>query len=316
MGIVEKIRRLKVSFSLYNFFKQKQLRHNSEAYKKFKINKYLFQSISSKDFEQLEKGERPWLDLEFNKDTFESKLNSSSFEVETKNTLAEWPKNGYAILHSFFDSKKCEEINTEIERLIQEQAVEFNSSEKIMFANKKSDLINAVTQNKKLKNVLEFILGEEVVPFQTINFIKGSEQEAHSDSIHMTTFPLGYLLAVWIALEDISLEQGALSYYPGSHKLGYIMNKDYNRGGNRFTLGSENNYLNYEKKIAETIQENKLKKNIFEAKKGDILIWHANLIHGGEPIVKKDSTRKSMVIHYFGKNVVKYHEITERPALL
>ncbi len=47
-----------------------------------------------------------------------------------------------------------------------------------------------------------------------------------------------------------------------------------------------------------------------------MLIWHANLIHGGEKITRENSTRKSMVVHYFAEDVIKYHEITERPALL
>jgi hypothetical protein len=34
------------------------------------------------------------------------------------------------------------------------------------------------------------------------------------------------------------------------------------------------------------------------------------------PVINKSLTRKSMVIHYYAKNVIKYHEITERPALL
>jgi len=47
-----------------------------------------------------------------------------------------------------------------------------------------------------------------------------------------------------------------------------------------------------------------------------MVIWHANLLHGGEPILDPALTRKSMVIHYYAKDVVKYHEITERPAIL
>ena len=52
------------------------------------------------------------------------------------------------------------------------------------------------------------------------------------------------------------------------------------------------------------------------AKKGDVFIWHANLIHGGSPIKDHSLTRKSMVIHYYAKDVIKYHEITERPSIL
>ncbi|MEM6316971.1 MAG: hypothetical protein AAF960_04835 [Bacteroidota bacterium] len=52
------------------------------------------------------------------------------------------------------------------------------------------------------------------------------------------------------------------------------------------------------------------------AKKGDILIWHANLLHGGNPILNPEHSRKSMTLHYFAEEVSCYHEVTQRPALI
>jgi phytanoyl-CoA hydroxylase len=37
---------------------------------------------------------------------------------------------------------------------------------------------------------------------------------------------------------------------------------------------------------------------VFCPKKGDVLIWHANLIHKGTPIQDQRLTRKSYVTHY------------------
>ena len=62
----------------------------------------------------------------------------------------------------------------------------------------------------------------------------GSEQAAHSDSIHMTTHPLGYMTAAWIALEEMTPDNGPLIYHPGSHKLPYLLNGSYDHGGNRW----------------------------------------------------------------------------------
>jgi ectoine hydroxylase-related dioxygenase (phytanoyl-CoA dioxygenase family) len=162
---------------------------------------------------------------------------------------------------------------------------------------------------------LNFILDKEVVAFQTINFIEGSQQRAHSDSIHMTTYPLGYLIAVWIALEDVNIDNGPLFYYPGSHKLPYLLNSDFNEGENALTLGKKD-YKDYEDVLEESVITNGFQKKEFLANKGDVLIWHANLIHGGAPIVNKNLTRKSMVVHYYANDVIKYHEISERPSLL
>jgi len=159
------------------------------------------------------------------------------------------------------------------------------------------------------------LLNKNVVPFQTINFIEGSGQKAHSDSIHMTTYPLGYLIAAWIALEDVTLENGPLFYYPGSHKLPFLLNGDYNSASSMLALGNKT-YGDYEDALQAVIEKGDFAKKYFLAKKGDVLIWHANLVHGGAPIIDKASTRKSMVIHYYADDVIKYHEITERPSLL
>jgi len=37
----------------------------------------------------------------------------------------------------------------------------------------------------------------------------------------------------------------------------------------------------------------------FHAEKGDLLIWHSQLLHGGSAIAEQGSTRKSLVTHYF-----------------
>ena len=50
--------------------------------------------------------------------------------------------------------------------------------------------------------------------------------------------------------------------------------------------------------------------------KGDVLVWHHNLLHGGSAIEREGATRRSMVAHYFGEGALCYHEITERPALI
>ncbi len=314
--LIDFLRSLKVTYSAYNLLHVSNLEHNRVPYNDAGIKKFLFQNISSKDFANLPPGDIPWMDKDIFVDEIKNKLEKTNFPNNIKEAILTWKENGYLKLNKFFSDEAVNSINNEIERLLCEKKIEFTLGNKIMFANKKSELIRNITTNKKIIGILNFILGKKVIPFQTINFITGSQQYAHSDFIHMTTYPLGYLIAIWVALEDINETQGPLSYYPGSHKLPYLLNDGYERGGNVFTVGADSNYLKYEEKIEEIIQTKKLPKKIFTAKKGDVLVWHANLIHEGERITQKDSTRKSMVVHYFADDVIKYHEINERPALL
>lgn len=239
----------------------------------------------------------------------------SMFAPTIQSQLADWSQNGFLILENFFDNNTVSLINEEIDRLVFEKRITATHDNKLPFANKISTLIKSATQNPQLVAILEFILGKQVIPFQTLNFLKGSNQRAHSDSIHMTTYPLGYLIAAWVALEDTNENNGPLFYYPGSHKLPYLLNNDFNETSNFLRLGNRE-YTDYEDMIEAVIQKQSLEKKVFYAKKGDVFIWHANLIHGGMPIIDKSLTRKSMVIHYYAKDVIKYHEITERPSIM
>ena len=45
-----------------------------------------------------------------------------------------------------------------------------------------------------------------------------------------------------------------------------------------------------------------LRERKFMARKGDVLIWHADLVHGGSPVRDLGRTRSSMVCHYFGES--------------
>ena len=306
-------RNYKFTYSIYNLLHRKELAHNKAAYKKYGIKKPLHSPISHADFKHLPP-EYPWLDHP-NDQLVAQQIEEAPLEEATKNLLRQWRRDGYLIISQFFDAATIDALNQEVANLLQKGEVQLNPWGKIMFANKQSPLINNITRNQRLQTLLSCLLGKEVLPFQTINFIHGSQQRAHSDSIHMTTHPLGYLSAAWIALEEITEQNGPLFYYPGSHRLPYLMNDAYPNHNTRWQLDPQA-YKHYEDKLEQIIATNQLKRKTFCAQKGDVLIWHANLIHGGSPIIDPQSTRKSMVIHFYAKDVIKYHELTERPTLI
>ena len=309
--MIEIIRRLKLAYSVYNFFHKKELYHNEAIYKKMGINKKYYSPVSSKDFEGLSNASNT--DIEEDKITAVQLYKTSS--EENKKSIIDFNKNGFCILKNYLSSEVVDKINQDIETLLKEKKVKFGYGGKIMFAIHVSELLNSVGNDKSLHELLSVLIGGNSILFQSINFVKGSEQDTHSDSIHMTTYPLGGLLGVWVALEDVGEDNGPLHYYPGSHKLPYYLNKDYNNEGSSFLIGNKS-YSEYEKMIAKKIKDLGLKKEIFKAKKGDLLIWHANLFHGGEVHKNPDATRKSVVFHYFKENSICYHEITQRPALI
>ena len=305
------IRRTKLLYALYNFFHHAQLAHNEKGFKKWGLKKKYYAPVSSKDFNGLPAYETENADPE--------KLRSdqlfNSLDEAAQQSLLQFANNGYAVVRGYLTEQQVDAVNAEIAKLLEQKKISFNSSHKLMFAIHVSPLLHDIGTNKQLNEMLSCLIGGPARLFSSINFLMGSEQATHSDSIHMTTYPLGGLLGVWFALEDITEENGPLHYFPQSHKLPYYLNRDYNNEGNFFFLGKKS-YTDYESMIAEKIQEQKLDKIKFLAKKGDMLIWHANLFHGGDPHLNKQKTRKSMVLHYFNEEAICYHEITQRPALL
>ena len=308
-------RNLRLLHFIYNYINRQKLKRNKDLYKRFGIKKSVYSSISSKDF--IGKPNRlPWLDYPVTQEKLMEHPVFMQFDKSIQTALLGWHRNGFLVLPSFYNDNTIDKINQDIELLLETEMLQFNyTKKKVMNAFQYSEIIRQTIQDSRLKSILEFILENPVIPFQTINFIQGSEQAPHSDAIHMSTYPQGNLIAAWIALEDIQLEAGAIEYYLGSHQLPYLTNKD---------IGAKNNFLfldananaKHEIKTAKLIKDNNLKPSILTAKKGDVLIWHSNLIHGGLPIQNPKLTRKSMVTHYFTKDVICYHEISERPALI
>ena len=306
-------RAYKLPYVIYNFFQKKSLLHNLPVYKKYGIKKKYYSSVSSEDFKHIESP----LNIHDDKDSSVEIPKNPKFkdlEKSIGDSLLSWSKDGYCILNKFFSSQEIDSYNQEVEGLIENKTVKFKNGDRIMFAIHHSERLKSAGQNKKLLQALDLLLGKKVELFQSINFIEGSQQRTHSDSIHMTTFPYGNIIAVWVAMEVIGPNCGPLHYYPGSHKLPYVMNGDYGNTGSKYKLGQKM-YGDYENYIETLVKKHRLKKEIFQAKKGDVFIWHANLLHGGEKVIDEKSTRKSMVFHYYAKDAICFHEITQRPTL-
>jgi hypothetical protein len=111
------------------------------------------------------------------------------------------------------------------------------------------------------------------------------------------------MCGVWVALEDITEDNGPLFYYPGSHR-----NPEYNFSDFKNTTEdtSYENYPEYETFMEELMEKSAYKKKKFLAKKGDALIWSSNIIHGGSPVEDPKSTRFSQVTHYYFENCLYY----------
>ncbi|HXO20697.1 MAG TPA: phytanoyl-CoA dioxygenase family protein, partial [Thermoanaerobaculia bacterium] len=151
--------------------------------------------------------------------------------------------------------------------------------------------------NRQVFEHVELIWGSPAVATQSLTFEFGSQQALHRDPVHVHTSPPSHLVAAWIALEDIGPSCGALTYIPGSHRLPYWRDR---QGDYRLHQGSHG-----EKEIREAQEfdlaqcaKRGLAAELFTCKRGEVLIWHHSLLHGGSQPEDPRLTRKSFVIHF------------------
>jgi ectoine hydroxylase-related dioxygenase (phytanoyl-CoA dioxygenase family) len=156
-----------------------------------------------------------------------------------------------------------------------------------------SENVKALALAPKILSLLEDLYGRKPIPFQTLNFRTGSQQAAHSDQLHFNSEPPGYMCGVWVALEDIDMDNGPLVYYPGSQKLPFASMQDAGARPDR------TEYKKYERYIADLIEREGLEPSYGTLRKGEVLIWAANILHGGATQQDPSRTRHSQVTHYY-----------------
>jgi hypothetical protein len=163
---------------------------------------------------------------------------------------------------------------------------------------KHNELIRSLSLNPRILWMLEKLYNRKPLPFQTLNFPKGTQQSVHSDTLHFNTEPFGLLCGIWVALEDVNVNQGPLIFYPKSHKLPEM---NFEHIDFRIDNKDEHHkaYKVYSEELESMMNERGLQPQLGVLKKGQAIIWEANLIHGGLFQSNKDLSRYSQVTHYF-----------------
>jgi hypothetical protein len=161
--------------------------------------------------------------------------------------------------------------------------------------------IRQIAANKLILSILRKLYGRSPFPFQTLNFPVGTQQSFHSDALHFHCYPHGFMCGVWIPFEDVSLESGPLFFYPGSHRFPYLSAEAlcFNPGD---LDGQAHPQILFQSEWARLLSGSELEKTVYLPQMSEALIWHANLLHGGDLVQSKDVTRWSQVTHYYFKD--------------
>jgi hypothetical protein len=214
--------------------------------------------------------------------------------VLTAEQIEQFHKDGYLVVDFGLDHQFLDTIIDKINPLL---GAEYHNNPsapaRVQDAWKRVDEVRVLATRPNILNALEQLFGRKPLPFQTLNFPVGTRQSPHSDTIHFNTKPSGFMAGVWVALQDITMDNGPLIYYPGSHTLPEYSMEDFGLGS------SESFYKEYEVRIRQLVEERGLQPAFGVIKKGEALIWHANLLHGGSEQRDLTQSRHSQVTHYF-----------------
>lgn len=240
-----------------------------------------------------------------------------------------WEKNGFLVLPQFYSKEEIESVQAEYDRFWMAPSREIvvddlvthrrctiaDLSEeerqhpyfKVNDLYLASDTIREVCLSTRVVPILNSLMAEPVVACNTLNMRRGSQQPYHVDSIYMTPVTHEKLLATWIALEDVHPDAGPLSYYPGSHQIPPYR---FSSGTSHHVPAEMDAWRSY---YDVEIKRRALTPEVFLPKKGDLFIWHAQLLHGGLPVQDVQRTRDSLVTHYYSISDCKTRGLTAVP---
>ena len=132
----------------------------------------------------------PWIESPF----FNKILKTSNYTTEEKEIITKYHNKGYIVidldLTEEFIEGLMKGILKEIDKLAtQDNRYHYSESPRVFEAWKTNPHVLSLAKHPKILSTLELLYGRKPIPFQTINFLKGSNQPLHQDSIHFYTQP-------------------------------------------------------------------------------------------------------------------------------
>lgn len=263
---------------------------------------------------------RPWLDMETAdiKRYVSTQSDVVAYDLELK--LTEWKERGLVIFENAVNVDHIEALKSDIDYLrshhknyeliaeirgVQKSIAEFTKDEldsdgfKFNSIHSISKAAAHLSLTETVASFLRHVFKSPAVALQSLTFYRGSQQPAHVDYPYVRCqTKLAHLAASWIPLEDIHADSGPLVYYPGSHRLDVSGFFDWGDGSIVYETDSTKNPADFSAYLQQRVKNSGIQPEIFLPKRGDVLIWHGNLIHQGSEIKNQLLTRKSYVTHY------------------
>lgn len=252
--------------------------------------------------------EGPWIDRPDALQILKSKTQDSFLLKAAEEVII----NGYTIVPSSVAesciSNSLQEYNSWVEKNKSKDknystnAAGFNSR-LVNFHCRSLGTFELFSSNQKALRLMDLLFDHETSVYTSLYFQHGTQQDLHRDSPVFRTEPENWYLGYWVALEDVTNDNGPLQFIPKGHRVEVTHPHEFAKA--RFTnleIMTENEcqahlWAPYQQHIVDTCSQQGLTVATAPMKKGDTLIWHPSLPHGGSKILNPNLSRHSVVFH-------------------
>ncbi len=210
----------------------------------------------------------------------------------SSNQLKQYHEKGYLSQLNVISEQEALEAREEVEFIEKKLPTGVNNKGRYN-VHLISPKLDKIVHNSKILDIVESVIGENILVCSTTLFIKNPNEEGyvsyHQDAKYIGLEPHNWVTA-WIALTNSNEENGCMKMWPGSHDDLKFHNQKFDKG-NLLTRGQ----------TVENVPEDKIKNIVLRA--GQMSIHHPKIVHGSG-LNKSNDRRIGFVIQsYIGSNV-------------
>ncbi len=232
------------------------------------------------------------------------------YEVEKK----QYDRDGFCILKGFFNSDEIKSLVLNINCFIKDEAKELAGRDinycdgeinSIHVLGEEENYFTEFSSKEKVRKAAEVFLASKPELRGSELFAKparsGLPSPMHQDNYYWCIEGAN-ALTMWVALDCCSEENGGLTYYRGSHKVGLVKHEDSNAPGSSQRI---------EEKFIRSLGEKNKVTPVLEP--GDVLVHHSLTFHGSSAN-KSENSRRGFTMQFkdvaakYDSSMLKHYE--------
>ena len=210
----------------------------------------------------------------------------------SSNQLKQYNDEGYIAPINILSTEEAIEARKEIELIEKKIPNEINKKDRYKI-HLMSPKLDAIVHNSKILDIVESIIGKNILVCGTTLFIKNPKQEGfvsyHQDAKYIGLEPHNWVTA-WVAITDSCEENGCMRMWPKSHLEIRDHNEKFNEG-NLLTRGQ----------TVEEVPISEIKS--VELRAGQMSLHHPRIVHGSGINNSNDRRIGFVIQSYIGTNV-------------